>query len=132
MRKLTRILFVCVENSCRSQMAEGFVRHLGKGLIEAYSAGSRPSGAVNSDAIAVMAEAGIDISKAVSKGFDSLPVKDFDYAITLGCKDHCPFVPAHNHIEWDIEDPKGKDMEFFRKTRDRIREKIELLIERIR
>ncbi|MFH2067976.1 MAG: arsenate reductase ArsC [Candidatus Omnitrophota bacterium] len=125
---MKKVLFVCVENSCRSQMAEGFARNLGEGIIEAYSAGSRPSGKINPEAIRVMRELGIDISSQESKGFDRLPVKEFDYVITLGCKDACPFVPSKQHIDWNIEDPKDKDTEFFRKVRDDIAEKIKELI----
>lgn len=125
---MKKILFVCVENSGRSQMAEGFARHLGKGIIEPYSAGTKPSGKVKSGAIEVMAEAGIDISSQRSKGFADLPVKDFDAVVTMGCGDVCPFVPAKEHIEWKIEDPKGKDMPFFRKVRDQIKEKVAALI----
>jgi protein-tyrosine-phosphatase len=123
-----KVLFVCVENSCRSQMAEGFARHLGQVVLEAYSAGSKPSGKINPLAVEVMREAGMDIHNQRSKGFNELAVKKFDYTVTLGCQDICPFVPADKHIEWDIEDPKGKDIEFFRKARDRIREKVVELI----
>lgn len=125
---MKKVLFVCVENSCRSQMADGFARVLGKGKIESYSAGSRPSGKVNPVAVKVMREAGIDISGQRSKGFYDLGVKDFDYVITMGCKDTCPFVPAKKHIDWQIEDPKDKGEDFFRKTRDLIKEKVEQLI----
>lgn len=122
------VLFVCVENSCRSQIAEGFAQALGKGKIESYSAGSKPSGKVNPGAIKIMQEAGIDISGAQSKGFGDLSVKKFDYVVTMGCKDTCPFVPAEKHFNWLIDDPKGKSEEFFRKIRDQIKEKIEQLI----
>ncbi len=125
---MKKVLFVCVENSCRSQIAEGWARSLGKGVIVPYSAGSKPSGKVNPDAVKVMEEAGIDISKQPSKGFMDLETKEFDYVITLGCRDVCPFVPAKNHLEWNIDDPKGKDLDFFRKTRDKVREKVENLI----
>ena len=125
---MKKVLFVCIENSCRSQMAEGFARQLGKGVLEVYSAGSKPSGAVNPDAIKVMREAGIDISLQASKGFNELPVKEFDYVITLGCHDVCPFVPAKEHREWQIDDPMGKSADEFRKTRDEIRSKIKELI----
>ena len=122
------VLFVCVENSCRSQMAEGFARNLGEGIIESYSAGSRPSGKINPEAIRVMRELGIDISSRRSKGFDQLSVKEFDFVITLGCQDTCPFVPAKQHIDWSIDDPKGKDVEFFRQVRDTIAKKAGELI----
>ncbi len=125
---LKRILFVCVENSCRSQMAEGFARSLGSKVIEAYSAGSHPSGTVNPRAIEVMKEVGIDLSGFRSKGFPDLPIPSFDYAVTLGCRDACPLVPAQRHIEWRIEDPKGKDIASFRTVRDAIRRHVEQLV----
>jgi len=129
---MKKVLFVCVENSCRSQMAEGWARHLGKGALEAYSAGSKPSGTVNPDAVKVMAEAGVDISGQGSKGFFDLPVKEFDHVVTMGCKDVCPFVPARKHIEWQIEDPKGEDLDHFRKARDVIKMKVTGLIETLK
>jgi protein-tyrosine-phosphatase len=129
---MKKVLFVCVENSCRSQIAEGFARELGKEIIEPFSAGSRPSGIVNPDAIAVMREEGIDISKQRSKGFNNLPAGDFDYMITMGCKDTCPFYPAVKFREWQIPDPKGKNMEFFRSIRETIKKEIENLIAEIK
>jgi len=128
---MKKVLFVCVENSCRSQIADGFAKVLGQGKIESYSAGSRPSGVVNPEAIKVMQEAGVDISAVKSKGFNDLTVNDFDYVITMGCKDICPFVPAKEHLDWQIEDPKGKNEEFFRKTRDLIKEKVAQLIREV-
>lgn len=125
-----KVLFICVENSCRSQIAEGFARYFGIGALEVYSAGSRPSGKINPDAVDVMREIGIDISNQSSKGFNDLPVKDFDYVITMGCKDTCPFVPAGHHIDWQIEDPKAKGMDFFRKVREEIKDKIIGFIEK--
>jgi glutathione/glutaredoxin type arsenate reductase len=125
---MKKILFVCVENSCRSQMAEGFARFFGKGSIEIYSAGSKPSGVVNTKAIEVMKEVGIDISGVQSKGFADLGVQHFDYAITLGCGDTCPFIPADKHIEWHIEDPRGRDIEFMRKVRDIIKDKVHAIL----
>jgi len=119
-----RILFVCIENSCRSQMAEGFAKFYGRDKIEVFSAGSNPSGKVDQTAIEVMKERGIDISNQKSKGFNDLPYKSFDYVITMGCGDACPFVPAKTRIEWEIEDPKGKPKEKFREARDKIEEKI--------
>jgi len=119
-----KILFVCIENSCRSQMAEGFAKILGKDQFEIFSAGSNPSGKVDDLAIEVMKEKGIDISRQQSKGFKDLPYKNFDYVITMGCGDACPFVPSKESIDWGIEDPKGKSKEKFRKTRDEIEKKI--------
>lgn len=128
---MKRILFVCVENSCRSQIAEAWANSLGKDVVESYSAGSKPSGLVNPMSMAVMIEVGIDISKNRSKGFDDIPVRSFDYAITLGCGDKCPFVSAKDHVEWKIDDPKGKGIEAFRKTRDEIKKKVVELLDKI-
>ncbi len=124
-----KLLFVCVENSCRSQMAEGFAKYYGK-EISVYSAGSRPSGGVNPMAVDVMEEKGIDISNQKSKGLDALPRDDFDFVITMGCGDNCPTVSAKKRIEWRIKDPKGASIEVFREVRDEIEKKVlELLRE---
>jgi len=128
---MKKVLFVCVENSCRSQMAEGFARLFGKGVFEPYSAGSKPSGKVDPMAVEIMKEANIDISSQISKGFIDLSVKEFDIVITLGCGDVCPFVPAKEHIEWKIDDPKGKDIEYFRIVRDNIQGHVKKLAESI-
>jgi phosphate transport system protein len=116
----TRILFVCIQNACRSQIAEGFARAAAGDDIEAYSAGSSPAGAVNPGAVEVMKEIGIDISAAESKHFDNLPVREFDIVVGLGCGDQCPIVPAKERIDWDIEDPAEKPLEVFRSVRDKI------------
>lgn len=126
---MKKVLFVCIENSCRSQMAEGFAKKFGQGKIEAKSAGSNSSGRVEEMAIQVMKEKDIDISDQQSKGFEDLECKDFDYVITMGCKDVCPFVPARQRLEWDVSDPKGKSIEVFRQTRDHIEEKVREFIE---
>jgi len=128
---MKRVLFVCIENSCRSQIAEGFARELGQGVIEACSAGSRPSGKVNPDAVKVMAEVGIDIAGNQSKGFAELPVKQFDWVVTMGCGDACPLIPAEHRLDWKIDDPKGRDLEFFRKTRDTIGRHVKDLVQKI-
>lgn len=122
------VLFVCVENACRSQMAEGFLEHFGKERIEAYSAGSRPADQVNPLAIKAMRERGIDVSRQRPKGFDELPQFEFNYIITMGCKDACPSIPAKARIEWDISDPKGKSLETFREVRDEIGGRVEELV----
>lgn len=128
---MKKVLFVCVENSCRSQIAEGLARKLGEHIIDAYSAGSRPSGKVNPVAIEVMKEEGIDIAGHKSKGFADVPAKDIDYVVTMGCGDVCPFVPAKKHMDWRIEDPQGRPIEFFRKIRDDIRKYVEELVKEI-
>ncbi len=127
---MVKVLFVCVENACRSQMAEGLSKFYGKGIIDAYSAGSRPAEEVNKQAVTVMKELGMDISSFRPKGFDAFKKEIFDYVITLGCKDTCPFVPAKEHITWQIPDPKGKSKEEFAKARDEIKLKIDTFINR--
>src|SRR5262245_8518629 len=97
-----RILFVCFENSNRSQMAEAFARRHGAGKIEAFSAGSRPSGIVNPRAIALMAAVGYDLSTHVSKSLDEIPPGSYDVAVTMGCGDACPMVTARRRESWDI------------------------------
>ena len=117
---LPRLLFVCVENSCRSQMAEGFARALGPGLVAAFSAGSRPSGQVDPRAIQLMRERDIDLSIQRSKGLDELPAGRWDYVVTMGCGDACPHLPARHRRDWDLPDPKHLDDDGFRAFRDRI------------
>ncbi|MFA5320978.1 MAG: arsenate reductase ArsC [Candidatus Omnitrophota bacterium] len=187
MDRKKKVLFVCIENSCRSQMAEGFARRMGGDILEPYSAGSNPADEVSPSAVAVMAEAGIDISSQKPKGFAAFPAAEFDYLVGMGCSDTCPFFPAAGHppaqettglnplrnaradfalkpfeisrcpasgdslscrqagvpkgierdhggqsavrhIQWDIPDPKGKDIEVFRQVRDIIREKVAELV----
>jgi len=118
---LPRLLFVCVENSCRSQMAEGFAHALGQGRVAASSAGSKPSGQVNARAIHFMREQGIDLSAQRSKGLDDLPAGRWDYIVAMGCGDACPHLPARQRRDWDLPDPKHLDDDAFRAVRDRIR-----------
>jgi arsenate reductase (thioredoxin) len=122
-----RILFACVGNSCRSQMAEAFCRELGRD-VECASAGSKPAAAVQPDTLAVMKEAGIDISGARPKGFEDLPSLKFDYLVTMGCEVDCPFLPGVRVVQWEIPDPYGKGIVEYRRVRDIIRAQvIELL-----
>jgi arsenate reductase len=109
-------------------MAEGFARKFGGDKLEVFSAGSKPSGTVNSDAVLVMKEIGIDITGQVSKGFEQLPYNKFDYIVTMGCQDTCPYFPAKEKVDWQIEDPKGKGLEVFRRVRDEIGEKVKELL----
>ena len=122
---MSRYLFICVENSCRSQMAEAFARMAG---AEAYSAGSAASGIVNPRAIESMRVIGYDLSAHASKGVDALPEGAFDVVISMGCGDACPSVPAHRRIEWDIPDPKRMAPEEFARVRDRIRAEVAALL----
>jgi arsenate reductase len=119
-----RVLFVCVENSNRSQMAEAFARILGGDRVEAYSAGSKPSGVVNPKAIAAMKELDYDLSKHGSKSLDQLPKVEFDLVATMGCGDACPWIPAKVRADWSIPDPKHMEPEQFREVRDLIRSKV--------
>lgn len=112
-----KILFACIGNCCRSQMAEGFARHLAGDKFDIYSAGSKPAGYVHPDAIKGMQEIGIDISSQYSKGFDEVP-KEFDYVVTMGCGEDCPLVAAKERQDWQIPDPIGRGIEFFREVRD--------------
>lgn len=125
---MTRVLFVCVENSNRSQMAEAFARMHGDGVLEAYSAGSAPSGVVNPKAIAAMAELGYDLSTHTSKSLDDVPHDGYDYAITMGCGDACPFIPAKHRPDWDLVDPKSLPPDEFNQVRDDIQRRVKALI----
>jgi protein-tyrosine-phosphatase len=131
MRAKKRVLFVCIENSCRSQMAEAFARLYAGNMLEASSAGSRPSGEVNPKAVVVMAELGYDLAKHRSKSLGEIPQVRYDYVITMGCGDECPFIPAENHEDWDIPDPKDLPLDEFRKVRDLIRQRVEELVARV-
>ncbi len=126
-----RVLFVCIENSCRSQMAEAFAHLFAQDLIQAFSAGSRPSGQINAKAIAVMAELGYNLNSHSSKSLSEIPQIKYDYVITMGCGDECPFIPAGHHEDWDLPDPKTLPMEQFRQVRDRIGERVKELAARI-
>jgi glutathione/glutaredoxin type arsenate reductase len=125
-----KVLFVCVENSCRSQIAEGFARKWGAGVLDAHSAGSRPSGRINPTAVQVMSELGIDIARQSSKGLPDAAGAAWDYVITMGCGDACPFVPSERREDWAIPDPKNLPLDEFRRVRDEIEAKVKELIER--
>jgi arsenate reductase len=127
-----RVLFVCVENSCRSQMAEAFGILHGAGRIEAVSAGSRPSGRVNPKAIASMAEIGYGLDKHVSKSLVEIPDVEYDVAVTMGCGDQCPLVRARKREDWGIPDPKEMPPDQFRAVRDEIEAKVIALLESLR
>jgi arsenate reductase len=129
---MKKILFVCIENSCRSQMAEAFARLLAADVIEAYSAGSRPSGEVNPTAIQSMRELGYNLTEQRSKALSEIPLVKYDYVITMGCGDECPFIPATHHEDWNIPDPKQMPLDEFRRVRDLIRERVETLAISIR
>ncbi len=122
------VLFVCIENSNRSQMAQAFATMYGNPGLRAYSAGSRPSGKINPKAIAAMKELGYDLTSHDSKSLNDLPDVVFDYAITMGCGDACPYVRAKHRADWNIPDPREMNEVEFRKVRDLIGEKVKQLL----
>ena len=113
-------------------MAEGFARLHGAGVVEAYSAGSRPSGRVNPRAIAAMAAKGYDLSTHRSTGFESLPGGSYDHVVTMGCGDECPILPAREREDWDLPDPRDLDVPAFNRVRDDIEQRVLKLLTRIR
>ena len=127
---MKRLAFVCIGNSCRSQMAEGFAKYYAKEKIEVYSAGTHPAKEVNPLAVEVMKEKGIDISDQYPKLLEEIPRK-LDYLITMGCGVECPFIPANYRADWGLDDPVGKSKDFFRETRDTIEEKVKNLLNQI-
>ena len=112
-------------------MAEAFAKIHGKGKVEAYSSGSRPSGKINPKAIAAMKELGYDLDSHASKSLDEIPQIKYDYAITMGCGDECPFVKADNRDDWKLDDPKNMEPSEFNKVRDEIERRVKELIEKI-
>lgn len=124
---MKKLLFVCIENSNRSQMAQAFALMNG---MEAYSAGSKPSGIVNPKAVAAMKELGYDLSTHASKSLDEVKeYAPFDAVITMGCGDACPWMPAKQHIDWQIPDPRNMEPEQFNEVRNLIKDKVKSLIE---
>jgi arsenate reductase (thioredoxin) len=122
--KPKRVIFVCIENSNRSQMAEAFAHIHGGPRLEAISAGSRPSGRVNPKAVAAMKEIGYDLTTHGSKGLEEFNGQEFDAAVTMGCGDACPLVVARQRIDWQIPDPKELPPEEFREIRNLIEKKV--------
>ena len=122
------VLFVCVHNAGRSQMAAAFLTHLSQGAVDVRSAGSEPADRVNPAAVAAMAEVGIDIAAEQPKILTTEAVKASDVVITMGCGDTCPFYPGKRYEDWVLEDPAGKGVEAVRPIRDEIRRRVETLI----
>lgn len=125
---MKNLLFVCIENSNRSQMAQAFAIMHGRGKVQAYSAGSRPSGKINPKAIAAMRELGYDLSTHDSKSLAEIPDITFEYAVTMGCGDECPYVKAKHRIDWQIPDPRNMNEEEFRQVRNLIEQKVKELL----
>ena len=128
MSQLPRVLFVCIENSNRSQMAEAFARMHGAGLVDAYSAGSRPSGEINARAIAAMRERGYDLTAHRSTGLDAIPAGSFAAVVTMGCGDACPWVPATIREDWTLPDPRLMEPAEFNAVRDEIEKRVLALL----
>ena len=122
------VLFACVHNAGRSQMAAGFMRTLSGGSVEVYSGGSEPGDAVNPSAVAAMAEVGIDIGSAVPRPWTDEIVRMVDVVVTMGCGDACPYFPGTRYEDWVVEDPHGGDIEAVRPIRDEIRVRVEALL----
>lgn len=128
-----KLLFVCVENSNRSQMSQAFALIHGGEQVEAYSAGSKPSGIVNAKAIAAMRELGYDLSKHESKSLQDVEqYAPFDVVVTMGCGDACPWMPAKKFIDWQIPDPKHMEPAEFNQVRDLISDKVKALLAELR
>ena len=128
---MKRILFVCVENSCRSQIAEAFANRYGEGRLQAHSAGSRPRDVVNENAIRSMKAAGYDLSPHRPKSLNDVPDVEYDYAVTMGCGDACPHVRAKRRLDWAVPDPKDAREREFDVVRDLIEDKVRVLIDAI-
>ncbi|MCK5129642.1 MAG: arsenate reductase ArsC [Clostridiales bacterium] len=124
------VAFICIHNSCRSQMAEGWAKAIGSGVMNVYSAGTEQYPEVKKKAVQAMHDVGVDISAQYPKLLDEIP-NEFDYVITMGCGVICPYIPSKHQEDWGIDDPSGGTMEDFVKARELIRQKVESLIEHI-
>jgi len=128
---IASVMFVCVHNAGRSQMAQGFLSHLAGDRVEVRSSGTMPADQVNPSAVEAMKELGIDISSAKPKILTDEDVRASDYVITMGCGDACPFYPGKKYLDWKLEDPAGKGVEAVRPIRDEIKRRVEELIAEI-
>jgi arsenate reductase (thioredoxin) len=129
--KIATVMFVCVHNAGRSQMAAAYLKHLAGDRIEVLSSGTMPKDQVNPAVVEIMLEEGIDISGNVPKVLTNEMVQDSDYVITMGCGDACPFYPGKTYLDWPLQDPAGQGADFIRPIRDEIRGLIENLIAEI-
>ena len=125
------VLFVCVHNAGRSQMAAAFLAHLSQGAVEVRSAGSAPADQVNPAAVQAMAEVGIDIAASRPKILTDQAVRESDVVVTMGCGDTCPFYPGKRYEDWVLTDPAGKGLEAVRPIRDEIRRRVENLLDQL-
>ena len=125
------VLFMCVHNAGRSQMAAGLLKHLAGNRIKVFSAGSEPANELNLAAVEAMAEMGIDISENIPMRFNESLMEEVDVVITMGCGDTCPILPGKNYLDWQLDDPADQKIETVREIRDQIEDKVRLLIEKI-
>jgi arsenate reductase (thioredoxin) len=124
------VVFLCVHNAGRSQMAAGWMRHLGGGEVDVFSGGSEPADAVNPAAVEAMAEKGIDISAQTPRPWTDDIIRGADVVVTMGCGDTCPVFPGKRYLDWELEDPSGKPVETVRSIRDDIERRVrELIVE---
>ena len=126
------VLFVCVHNAGRSQMAAGFLTHLSDGEVEVRSAGTQPADKVNPVVVTAMGELGIDLAKQTPKVLTSDAVEASDYVVTMGCGDECPWFPGKTYLDWELDDPAGQDLDAVRAVRDAVRAHVEALLADIR
>ena len=122
------VLFVCVHNAGRSQIAAGYLQHLAGDRIDVLSAGSQPADGVNPVAVAAMAEEGIDITREVPKILTDDAVRESDVVVTMGCGDECPYFPGKRYEDWVLDDPAGQGLDVVRRVRDEIRARVEALV----
>lgn len=122
------ILFLCIHNAGRSQMAAGFAREIGAGRVDIYSGGSEPADTVNPVAVGAMAEVGIDIAGYTPQRFTDELLEKVDVVVTMGCGDTCPFIPGKRYVDWPLDDPKGRPIDEVRRIRDEIKSRVEDLI----
>ena len=131
MSTVPSVLFVCVHNAGRSQMAAGYLSHLAGDRVEVRSAGSVPGDAVNPVAVAAMSEEGIDISGAQPRVLTTAAVQASDVVVTMGCGDACPIYPGKRYEDWELDDPAGQDIDVVRPIRDEIRRRVETLLDEL-
>jgi arsenate reductase (thioredoxin) len=129
--RVPAVLFLCVHNAGRSQMALGWFNHLAEGRAVAWSGGSEPATEINQDVVEAMAEVGIDISEEFPKPWTDESLGAADVVVTMGCGDACPLVPGKRYEDWDLEDPRGKTLEAIRPIRDEIRRRVDVLLSQL-
>ena len=130
-KEASGVLFMCVHNAGRSQMAAGLLKHLTGNKVKVFSAGSKPANELNPAAVEAMAEIGIDISQNIPIQFTESLMEEVDIVITMGCGDTCPILPGKNYLDWQLDDPAGQKIEKVREIRDQIENKVRLLTEEI-